>query len=680
MKSRVISGVLALCGSIVAVSGFGAGDEEPGVKPQPLQETLVVTATRSDRSEESVPLSVTVLRAETVRETPARTLDDLLRNVPGVNLPFGNSAVQFPDTNKVSMRGLGGHRALVLVDGIPLNDAYYSYVQWNKVPLSTIDRIEVVRGASASLFGNHALGGTINVLTHPAEGRSLSLFAAGGSFGTRRADAAVEHRTNERFGLRLNATAEESDGYKRLLAADRGAIDSASWSETRNVQLRADLSPTERLFGFVKAGYFTNELSQGTGLSWTRREILDLAASAHLATGQTGDLHGAIHFQDQTFDVISSATVPGRSVEWVSNISDIPIRDTGGSLQWSQPVSEKLPLLSFGADVRRAEATDTRDIFSRAGALVAVRGNAGAQDFAGAFAQASWFPNPRLEVLASARADYWKNYDGREFGPEGTTRFAEKTKTVVDPRLSVRYAAGPVALRAAAYSAFKAPGLRDLYRTTAFAGLVILPNPDLDPETLTGVEAGVDFTAGAVTGQVNVFRNEIDDQITRITIATTPGLTFQPQNVGTSRSTGLELIAGARLGPRWSATAGYTHTDSSITDNPLDPSLEGKKTPEIPANAATLSLDFRGDALRATARASWVGASWSDASNQLPLDSHTLVDLGVTVPLRAGVEAVARLTNAFDEQYLVDYSIGRRLGEPRSIVLGLRWQRDLASR
>jgi len=75
-------------------------------------EDLVVTATRSERSVEDVPVSVTVVPREAIEKAPSRTLDDALRTVVGLNLPLGNSNVIQPTTNHVSMRGLGGDRTL----------------------------------------------------------------------------------------------------------------------------------------------------------------------------------------------------------------------------------------------------------------------------------------------------------------------------------------------------------------------------------------------------------------------------------------------------------------------------------------------------------------------------------------------------------------------------------------
>jgi outer membrane receptor for ferrienterochelin and colicin len=96
---------------------------------------MVVSATRTERPLEDVPVSVTVVPREALERAPSRTLDDALRTVVGLNLPLGNSNLIQPTTNRVSMRGLGGDRALVLLDGIPLNDGVGGYVHWNKAPL-----------------------------------------------------------------------------------------------------------------------------------------------------------------------------------------------------------------------------------------------------------------------------------------------------------------------------------------------------------------------------------------------------------------------------------------------------------------------------------------------------------------------------------------------------------------
>ena len=87
--------------------------------------SYVVTATRSDFASADQPLSATVVTGAQILETPAQSLDDVLRTVVGLNLPDYSSWAQHPTANTISMRGLGGYaRALVLRDGVPLNDPF----------------------------------------------------------------------------------------------------------------------------------------------------------------------------------------------------------------------------------------------------------------------------------------------------------------------------------------------------------------------------------------------------------------------------------------------------------------------------------------------------------------------------------------------------------------------------
>ncbi len=189
-------------------------------------DAVVVTATRSERSAADVPVSVTVVPREDVENTPSRTLDDALRNVVGLNLPLGSSNTIQPTTNHVSMRGLGGDRALVLLDGIPLNHAVNGYVQWNKAPLGTVERVEVVRGSAASLFGNYAMGGTVSIFSRPLDGSRVEADASYGTFDTRRLSASVTESLGAGVRAGVFLDFEDTDGYTRAVPAERGAIDS----------------------------------------------------------------------------------------------------------------------------------------------------------------------------------------------------------------------------------------------------------------------------------------------------------------------------------------------------------------------------------------------------------------------------------------------------------------------
>ncbi|HXG56936.1 MAG TPA: TonB-dependent receptor plug domain-containing protein, partial [Vicinamibacterales bacterium] len=139
------------------------------VSPAPLLETLTVTATRTEERLGALPASVHVLSTQEIRQSAAVTADEILRRIPTFSLFRRTSSLSsHPTAQGVSLRGIGPSgvsRTLVLLDGVPFNDPFGGWVYWTRVPMGSIERIEVVDGASSSLYGNYAMGGVINMVT-----------------------------------------------------------------------------------------------------------------------------------------------------------------------------------------------------------------------------------------------------------------------------------------------------------------------------------------------------------------------------------------------------------------------------------------------------------------------------------------------------------------------------------
>src|SRR4029077_1714094 len=137
--------------------------------PATLLETVVVTATRTEQRLGDVPASVSVMTREEIQASPAVVADDVLRQIPTFSLfRRTSSLVAQPTTQGVSLRGIGPSgqsRTLVLLDGIPFNDPFGGWVYWTRVPLISVDRIEVTEDTASSLYGNYAMGGVINIVT-----------------------------------------------------------------------------------------------------------------------------------------------------------------------------------------------------------------------------------------------------------------------------------------------------------------------------------------------------------------------------------------------------------------------------------------------------------------------------------------------------------------------------------
>jgi len=639
-------------------------------------EDLVVTATRSPMSLEDVPVSVTLVPQEVLERAPSRTLDDALRTVTGLNLPLGNSNMVQPSTNHVSMRGLGGDRALVLLDGIPLNDSIASYVQWNKAPLSAIERVEVARGAAASLFGNYAMGGVVNIFTRPLGGSQVDASASYGSLNTSRISASVTEALGPVFAAGLFADFENTDGYIRMIPQERGAVDIATTSQSLNLMAKLEARADSGAEAHVKGNAFDLDSGQGTPISHFHRRIYDVNGGGSLPLGNSRLALNAF-FQEGTYNIDNSQFVPGagRDREYYSGYSQQPGHDVGGSLQWSKPLTGLFTFFTTGVDLRGVTANSSSLTYNLAGNLTATRLTSGHQTFAGLFAETNFLPDPRLEILLSARVDAWWNTGGQEVGSgTGLTTYEDQSTTRFDPRLSLRWSlSNVVALRGAAYRAFRAPTLHDLYRTSFNRTQQVLPNPFLGPETLLGGDVGTDLKAGRFTGQVNLFYNQIDGLIARTSLATTPILILQPQNLGTVRAQGVEVMGTVALAKTVSLEFGYAFTDSVVTDNPANPKIVGNQIPDVPRNAGSLSLNWAPTfGLAVTLRGRAQSQRYGDDANTLATDSHVVFDFFVSYPLLRELELFVSCENLLDRQYVSDVNLGRRLGPPQAFFGGLR--------
>ena len=133
-----------------------------------IAEAVTVTPTRSEQRLGDIPASVNVVAREDIKLAPAMVVDEVLQRIPTFSLFRRSSSLSAnPTSQGVSLRGIGPSgvsRTLVLLDGIPYNDAFGGWVYWTGIPLESADRIEVVDTASSSLYGTYAMGGVINIV------------------------------------------------------------------------------------------------------------------------------------------------------------------------------------------------------------------------------------------------------------------------------------------------------------------------------------------------------------------------------------------------------------------------------------------------------------------------------------------------------------------------------------
>lgn len=640
-------------------------------------DAIVVTVTRTEQHVADIPSNTMVLTRRDIERSPARTVDDLLRQVPGFNhLLQLSSFTAHPAVQTVSLRGLGGSaasRALVLLDGVPLNDPFVGWVPWNLVPLESLERIEIVRGGSAGVWGNLALSGVIHLITKEAAERSTSLSARGGGQSTYDLGVAASAR-GPSAGWTLHARRFSTDGYQNVDPEVRGAIDTSPDVEfvTAGGALGFGGEPGPR--GFIRGIAYSEERDQGTRYGGNATDIGLAHASGEFELGEGTALGVTGFVRLQGYENRVSSTAPDRNSETPSlDESHDPSRAAGIGATWST-VSGDRHEISAGFDLQGVETGVDQDFLFQDGAFQRRRRLSGEQLLAGAFMSDAIAATPDVHVLAGIRLDGVRNGDGLRIErglDDGSVLVNERFPTRWDAALSASLGAryqisARAALRSAAYRSFRAPTLNELYRPFRFAGNVITEsNPDLEPERLTGVEAGIDLAPSPrLLLRGTAFWNRLEDPIYNVTVeAAGPtgrpiepcgfvpasGVCRETRNVDAARTRGLEAEFEARPDPVWRIRGSYLYDQTEVTRSADAPELEGKWVRQSPRHSASLGLEVVPRPWLTTAfTGRYVGRRFDDDLNTLAIDNFFVADLRIGAHLSRTTRIHATIENLFD--------------------------------
>jgi outer membrane receptor protein involved in Fe transport len=278
------------------------------LEPRGITTSLTVSAS-ADRARVSTPAAVTVLDRATLEGTPAFTLDEQLRSVPGFGLfRRSSSRVANPTTQGVTLRGLaasGASRATVVADGLPLADPFGGWVYWDRVPAAAIERVEVARGGASDIFGSDATGGAIRIETSSA---GATLVAEGGEDRTARVSG-FAGRSLKGVAVRGGVEQFTTDGFVVVAPESRGPIDIPA--DSRHTSVFAALGvPVAAARIELRGGYFSERRGNGTPFQSNATEGGDLLGrGSGAAFGGFWSLQGVLTSQDydQTFSAINAA-------------------------------------------------------------------------------------------------------------------------------------------------------------------------------------------------------------------------------------------------------------------------------------------------------------------------------------------------------------------------------------
>ena len=705
-----------------------------GVTPELSK--VVVTASRSQALVEQMPLHTTIVSQEDIQKSPAQTLDQLLRSVPGLNFTGVPATQSDPTGHQTRMRGMGNAKVLVLLDGVPVHDPFYLTTQWFKVPLSNIDHVEIVRGGNSSLWGNMAVAGVVNIVSKRPKDNSGEAAISAGSRGSHALSLSKNFQLSEALSFNLVADQLNSQGYQTVPAdqlwryPDRQPAD----AKLSNLQFSTYFKPSSELQGYVRLGYHVQDQDISYRYGSNLQKNPDLAGSVTRRLDDKSNLTANVWAQNVSFEkyngascywqaaaatkcpsnsAVTPAQVNNQIVQYYTQYGSQRYRERGASGIYSNDLGGVLQSLQLGLDYRRLSATDLENFYGAPTVQTTLPSVASStygqaeQTFTGLFAQTRLRPTPPLELTLSARLDHWSNTGRVNTRTAGATTTGgaqpDNTKSGVNPSLAVRYTVhDDLALRAASYKSFRAPGFNNTTRTFGSPNPTIA-NPDLGPENLTGRELGLDYSHGPLTLGATWFVYDIKNMIAtyKVTAANasalvqticggptlpicgTPGQATFYTNDQDGRSQGLELTGKWEATPTWTLDGSYTLTSTVLTrkgyvsNDPLNVQLAG--TPRQVASLGATWLPAPGWSSYVQAR--HVGRMGIDSTTTVGTvyeqGGFTVFDVSVKYAWSKAVDLTASAINLLDKTYsenayTYNQPWSRTLSQPRTLQLGLK--------
>ena len=567
-----------------------------------LPET-VVTATRIARTADETLAPVTVITREDVERRQARSLPDLLRGLPGVT--FANNGGR-GQQSALFLRGAESDHVLVLVDGVRVGSAGTGQFGFQHLPIALVERVEVVRGPRASLYGSDAVGGVVQIFTRRGGGEPVSHATLGA--GSRGA---------------LDASAGLSGGGGRGWFNVTGSFAREQGINVRDP--RVAMEPDRDGFGShgasLRAGYrFGNGVEVEGRMLHDRSRVEYDGSWVNESTARQSLWAGTLGLSPR--EGWRATVQAARSRDDVDSFRDGGFRSAfvtrRDEVSWQNDVDVgEAHLLSVGFDYREERLSGSTAY------TVDERDNKGVfAHFLAAFGD--------HDLHFAGRHDDNEQFGGAE---TGSLTWGWQLRDAL--RFTASYG-----------TAFHAPTFNELYFPSF--GDCPFSNPALVPEESKSLDFGLSSSPGPVRWSLNAFRSEVENLIANVGLST-PGCEglVTASNVERARIRGLEGSLETRLGG-FDASASLTLLDPR-NHGPRD--LRGNQLPRRPRQVLRLDLDRGAGRLAYGATVHAAGSRYDDAENTQSIGGFGTVDLRAAYRVGADWSLEGRVENLLDRSH-----------------------------
>jgi len=635
---------------IFTVALFGAISLPYAAYAEIPMELLIVTPTRFVAAPDSSTVDATVITASDIEKSTAKTLPALLAQHAGIQARSNDGT---PDM-AIDLRGFGmtgNQNTLVLLDGQQLNEIQLTSIRWSAIPLASIERIEIINGSGAVLYGGGATGGTINIITkHPGKEMHGEAGIGVGSYDTREWQLSLAG-SGDRVGMRVTASGLDSSNYRANnniaqsnleadLRADAGHGEAflKFGADTQNLRYPGSRT-VDPSIGLDELA--TNPRGTSTPLDYGKRD----GGHASLGTTQQfdfGQLAGELSYRDskqQAYYAAYGGSYLDTDLNLLSFTPRVKIPYRSGISANELVVG--VDLADWDYDSRRSNSPATIDT-----------------------------PTTRILATQSNRALYVQNTT--QFGAETRLTLGARSQRVdyqaSDTVNPAAYASGNQGRNVNAYelglrqslnqdlSLFGRIGhsfriatldeIFDQYGGPSFDSKITL----LEPQTSQDAEAGIDYKNGKNTVRAALFQMNLNNEIHYNAI------TYTNMNLSPTRRYGLELEGAHNYTDALQVTAAYSYTVAKFHEGSYAGiNVSGNDIPLVPRQRLALSCAWNmSEQSTLDANALYVGEQHfdNDQANTFGqmMPAYTTVDMKLSH--REGRWMLgAAVNNLFNEKY-----------------------------
>ena len=570
-------------------------------------EDVIVTAARIPQTRESVIGDVTVIDAEEIQRAGQSTFVELLQTQPGVEISSNGG---LGSNSSVFLRGTNANQVVVLVDGLRVSSITDGRTNFGNIPLSQIERIEILRGPASSLYGQDAVGGVIQIFTKRGDSTPRFHAAAGyGSYNTKSADAGFNARTND-VKFSMNASSLTTDGFSALHIKNDARNDRDGY---RNLSVNGAIS-----YLFTDNNEIGLQFFNSDGHAKYDNEYNDFSNFADYTQSTIG-VFSNNQIAENWKSIVRISNGIDENNNQTSASSSNKVKSEQRQYSWQNDFS--LPVGTLTALAERLE----QKLTSNTAYLEKQRNSSGV--FLGYLANFE-----KHSVQGNIRRD-----DSSQYGTHVTKGLGYGYQLNNNWRTTASYG-----------TAFKAPTFNDIYYPPyydeGYPGAcncwVPQNNPNLKPERSENFEAGLKYASESQTASITIYRNRIKDFIALDT-------NYLPANYNAT-------IKGASL------------TASQSWDGWL---LKGSMDIQSPKNTDDDKLLIRRARQHETLNLSKSWGDWrfdseiiassdryNDAANEKRMAGYALLNLSAHYKIDNSWSAQAKLNNVLDKDYALSLS------------------------